>query len=144
MTRQRRSASDALASTQVKPEEVAPATPDDTKPDETTPATTEVTPAVTPEVDVHGSDVDGKVDSPEAAAQDVDPATPGDFAAVHEDDQEDEESDATVSVIVVHDAFNYFEDGVHLTAKKGERIDLEEHQVDRAVGLGAVRKADKD
>jgi hypothetical protein len=126
MTRQRRSASDALTGTQVKTEEAAP-------------ATTEEAPVVTPEVDVHGSDVDGKVDSPEAAAQDVDPATPGDFAAIHEDDQEDDEADATVSVTVIHDAFNYFEDGTHITAKKGERIDLEEHQVERAVKLGAVR-----
>jgi hypothetical protein len=136
MTRQRRSASDALASTQVKTEEATPETSE-----ETAPATTEEAPAVTPEVDVHGSDVDGKVDSPETAAQDVDPATPGDFAALHEDDEEDDESDATVSVIVTHDAFNYFEDGTHITAKKGERIDLEEHQVERALNLGAVRKA---
>lgn len=127
MTRQRRSASDALTGTQVKTEEAAP-------------AATEEAPVVTPEVDVHGSDVDGKVDSPEAAAQETDPATPGDFAAVHEDDEEDEETDATVSVTVVFDAFNYFEDGTHITAKKGDRIDLEEHQVERAVNLGAVRK----
>jgi hypothetical protein len=128
MTRQRRSASDALTGTQVKTEEAAP-------------ATTEEAPAVTPEVDVHGSDVDGKVDSPEAAAQDVDPATPGDFAAGDDQDGVEQDWDATVSVIVVHDAFNYFEDGTHITAKKGERIDLEEYQVERAVNLGAVRKA---
>jgi hypothetical protein len=124
----RRSASDALKSTQVKT--------DEPKAEEPTP--------VTPEVDAKGSEVDGKVDSPEAAAQDVTPATAGDFAPEDEAETDGDDWDATVSVIVIHDAFNYFEDGVHLTAKKGDRVELEADQLDRAVSLKAVRQADQD
>jgi len=119
----RRSASDAIKGTQVKVEDTA----------------AEETKVATPEVDAKGADA-GKVDSPDAEGQEPAKTEDQDTPDADADADSEDEHDGwdMVEATVTADAFNYFVDGVHVTARKGDRIELDQDDADRAVSLGAV------
>ncbi len=136
--RPRRSASDALKGATVPK--------DATEADATAPAGDEAVKAAdapaggTAPDTQDAPDTTSVQDAPDAPdTQDSTP--PADDADVED---EDDAEDDLVEARVTTDAFNYFQDGTHQTARKGEVIVLERHVAERGLSLNALASTDQD
>jgi hypothetical protein len=134
--RPRRSASDALKGTLVPQDapdtvETAPA---GEQADTTADAPAGGSPDTADTTDAGKGDVDGQ-DATSAPADTEDSTPEADDADVDDDLEAD---DDLVEIRVIVDAFNYFEDGTHQTARKGEVIVVERHVAERGLSLNAL------
>ncbi|AYD81507.1 hypothetical protein HYP71_gp013 [Arthrobacter phage KBurrousTX] len=128
----RRSASDALKGTEVKPEAEEgklPLEAEEAKASEET------------KQDAPEADKAAEQDAEKQTDGDAAPEAPEESPEADEDDSEDE--DGLVEAVVLSSMFNYFdEEGSHCSALKGATVHLTHEAAERGVKLGALKVQD--